>query len=128
MIVLADTLIYIGQLGELFNHAKNILKMNGLILFSTEDLERSPMKSNKEKLNYLNSSVLNNNGIEYEDAIPGWGGEILSSARFAHSNTYIQLITSLHGFSILSHREGIVLRTEESVPIPGNMFICQKVS
>jgi predicted TPR repeat methyltransferase len=150
MVVAADTFIYVGALGEVFQLVRNALRGaedtlsgnhtemggGGLFMFTTEDLEHSPMrvqplgkpdhssiKSRGDTAAAAGETQLN--GAEIPGAVPGWGAQLLTSARFAHSDRYIRALCEKHGFRVLCH-ERIVLRTEETVPLPGNIYILQK--
>ena len=63
---------------------------------------------------------------EIDGAVPGWGGQLLKSARFAHSNSYIQMLADIHGFQILKMKI-VVLRTEETIPLYGRLYVLQTV-
>jgi predicted TPR repeat methyltransferase len=151
MVVAADTFIYVGALGEVFQLVRNALRSAkdalggnhtemggaGLFMFTTEDLEQSPMRvhplgkpdhsstqSGGRATDAAGKTQLNE--AEIPGAVPGWGAQLLTSARFAHSDRYIRALCEKHGFCVLCH-ERIVLRTEETVPLPGNIYILQKV-
>ena len=61
-------------------------------------------------------------GDEPLGAVPGWGAQLLSSARFAHSDEYVRCIGTHHGFQVVSYRS-IVLRKEETLSLPGHVFV-----
>jgi predicted TPR repeat methyltransferase len=151
MVVAADTFIYVGALGEVFQLVRNALRgaedvlsgnhtetgRGGLYMFTTEDLEQSPMRvqplgkpdhsstqSGGHATDAAGETQLNE--AEIPGTVPGWGAQLLTSARFAHSDRYIRALCEKHGFRVLCH-ERIVLRTEETVPLPGNIYILQKV-
>jgi predicted TPR repeat methyltransferase len=164
MVVAADTFIYVGALGEVFQLVRNVLQSaedatdgshlsaagggaqersaepkaggGGLFVFTTEDLEQSPMRV--QPLGKPDHSSMQSGGdttvaagetqineAEIPGAVPGWGAQLLTSARFAHSDRYVRALCEKHGFCVLCH-ERIVLRTEETVPLPGNIYILQK--
>jgi predicted TPR repeat methyltransferase len=150
MVVAADTFIYVGALGEVFQLVRNAFRgaedtlsgnhtemgRGGLFMFTTEDLEQSPMRV--QPLGKPDHSSTQSGGdttvaagetqlneAEIPGAVPGWGAQLLTSARFAHSDRYIRALCVKHGFRVLCH-ERIVLRTEETVPLPGNIYILQK--
>ena len=176
MVVAADTFIYVGALGEVFSYVRKVLRNHasapsvsvktgsdgdsysgGLFMFTTEDLDSSPMLvSTKKPSDTPNSTATSTNASacssgftashdvsndvdkvsdsvsvvkvahEIPGAVPGWGARLLTSARFAHSDSYIRQLCVMHGFRVLC-REKIVLRTEETVPLPGNIYILQKI-
>eukprot|EP01038_Epipyxis_sp_PR26KG_P012197 gene12197-16340_t len=130
LVIAADTLIYIGEIGLVFAKIWKVLTNNGIFIFSTEDLDDSPMKMGQyiSKLAQAEIRTFNiDNEFEIDGAVPGWGAQLLSSARFAHSNTYIFELCKMHRFRVLTLKEKVVLRTEETIPLSGNMFIIQKV-
>ena len=134
-------------------------KRGGLFMFTTEDLDLSPMRihhtstimksvpdvsgpdnngttvtgpdscTNITNNNTNTSNVLNldETDLDITGAVPGWGGQLLTSARFAHSNKYIEMLAQKYSFDIVG-RKSIILRTEETVPLPGNLFILQKIT
>ena len=165
MVIAADTFIYVGALGEVFSLVRNVLRdavnstggsgsvdsstaeasskeqYGGLFMFSTEDLETSPMRV--EHMNVSTTSTTTqedsrdksactapvdslDTDYDIEGAVPGWGGQLLKSARFAHSDRYIRALCEKHRFRVLVH-EKIILRTEETIPLPGNIYIMQKM-
>jgi predicted TPR repeat methyltransferase len=141
LVIAADTFVYVGELGEIFYRINHILKENGYFAFSTEDLEASPMRfiaSESATATSTTDSTTMTTQLEsppseevkpYElpNAVPGWGGQLLTSARFGHSNQYIQHLADMYHFTIVGH-ERKTLRTEGSMPLLGNMFVLQKKS
>ena len=134
MVIAADTFIYIGVLGAVFKRVAATLKANGLFLFSIEDLATSPMKSelqfsdDENALDCDRSSKSANssfNGDEPIGAVPGWGAQLLTSARFAHSEEYISLLASHCGFAIAA-KKSYRLRLEGTVALNGLFYILQK--
>ncbi len=128
MIVAADTFLYVGALSNIFRLAHLALQSGGLFMFSTEDLDSSPMKITANKI-LEPKDVLNENTVlenEPVGAVKGWGVQLLSSARFAHSSSYINQLADMHQFSIIRTVD-IVIRKEQTVPLPGKIFILQKI-
>ena len=152
LILAADTFIYVGALGAVFALARRCLAPSGLLVFSIEDLDASPMRMRMTAVERPPSTstlppsptlpsplhAADNNAVinplpapevEWVDgepvgAVPGWGAQLLSSARFAHSHAYIQLHAKGHGYTIKACRE-VVLRTEETVPLQGRMYVLE---
>ena len=162
LIIAADTFIYVGALGGVFGQVRKALGVNGIFLFSIEDLDSSPMRvaphthTAVEETSAIGIDVQADNGIKVQPdtatvsnrievsekcikrggevvqieegepvgAVPGWGGQLLKSARFAHSNSYIQILCEIHGFDVLKQRS-IVLRTEETIPLHGILYVLQ---
>ena len=140
MIVCADTLIYLGPLGAFFGACSCALRSHGLFVFSIEDLEQSSMRLNgingipavmtTTASISLQEGQLDGVNIDNEDivgAVPGWGGALLSSSRYAHSAQYITALANLHGFHIKA-QESVVLRTESTVDVKGLMYVLAKYS
>jgi hypothetical protein len=59
---------------------------------------------------------------ELVGAVPGWGGQLLTSARFAHSHAYIAALASHSGFEIVSVRS-LPLRLEGTVQLNGLFYL-----
>ena len=96
LITATDVLIYIGQLEPLFAQIPAHLSKAGIFAFSTE----SP------------SDLAEDFRLE-------------SSGRFAHHNEYISRLAESNGLSIIK-RIDTVVRTENTVPLSGRVFILQK--
>lgn len=128
LIVAADTFIYVGALNDTFMRVKRLLRAGeGLFAFSSEDLDTSPMKSS---LYPSEESFVEDREEEKEEpagAAPGWGVQLLQSARFGHSSRYIQVLADKHGFAIVSTRT-VTLRLESTVPIQGILYLLQVMS
>ena len=84
------------------------------------------------KINYIhkinenkNEIIFLNEGEEPVGAVPGWGAKLRSSARFAHSDTYIQALSIHYGFSVLACRK-LPLRNEGSIAIMGIFYVLQR--
>jgi len=133
LVIAADTFIYIGALGSIFEQSKRALKKGGFFAFSVESLESSPMRidggsvpspPNDIGIDTVNDKVstieiLNNEPV---GASLGWGIQLLTSARYAHSQIYIHILAHIHGFEIIS-KLSTVLRTETATPLEGMMYI-----
>jgi shikimate kinase len=95
---------------------------------SSQNKETSKMKN----ISNLESRILDDGKevtiveSEIQGAVPGWGAQLLKSARFAHSNSYIEALCQIHGFQILKMKI-VVLRTEETVPLHGRLYVLQTV-
>jgi hypothetical protein len=59
---------------------------------------------------------------ELVGAVPGWGGQLLTSARFAHSHAYIAALAAHCGFEIVSVRS-LPLRLEGTVQLNGLFYL-----
>ena len=153
LIIAADTLIYIGQLGKLFKYISSMFRSltvsdngytvdgkRGLFLFTTEDLDSSPMRlqreisaDDKDTSNIAKNesdSIHDDGDGDGEDdilgAVPGWGAQMLSSARFAHSHRYIMQLCHKYKFHLFCHHQ-VKLRKEEGIELPGNVYLIQKM-
>jgi predicted TPR repeat methyltransferase len=131
-----------------YKQVKQSLNKYGLFAFSIEDLDRSPMKikmkneknekkSSKNNINNQNNKNINENSIDIHEialnedneplgSVPGWGTQLLTSARFAHSNTYIEKLANIYGFIILNMKI-VILRTEDTVPLYGRLYVLQLI-
>jgi predicted TPR repeat methyltransferase len=126
LIISADTFLYVGLLGEIFSLIHQCLSVSGIFLFSTEQLENSPMKLARG----ARGGQDQREGEELRKFEPeGYavGAQMLSSGRFAHSHSYILALVEMCGFSIV-HIEDIIVRTEVSIPLPGKIYVAQKVA
>jgi len=136
-VIAADTFIYVGILGKVFSQTRKILKCGGFFAFSTEDLLKSPFHTDSiTNIDAITTSTTTTTTttattLTYQDdevvgAVPGWGAKLLpKSARFAHSNTYIEELARHYGFGIVAATE-ITLRLESSVPIPGYAYVLRR--
>ena len=156
MVLVADTFIYIGALSSVFASISKILSPHGLLLFSVEDLDSSPMvlptisghssSPSDQPITTSTVSASSTTGItsrahgdsitglhvtldtngEPVGAVPGWGCRLLSSARFAHSHRYIEALAAIHGFRIAKVKSE-PLRKETGRSLPGLFYILQKL-
>lgn len=125
LVVAADTFIYIGILGSVFSHVASILSCGGLFAFSVEDLACSPFVPSDRYNCDPPASVDWSEDGEIIGAIPGWGGMLLTSARFAHSDLYIRLLTEHYSFECVSRRS-LLLRLEGTVEVNGLFYLLQR--
>eukprot|EP01041_Mallomonas_annulata_P000353 gene353-635_t len=132
LILCADMFIYIGALANFFHHVRSVLHTGGLFSFTTEALETSPMRQLEGS--FTSPPPTDNGGGEHakndskepEGAVPGWGVQLLTSARFAHSKGYVDALSNSYGFKIMSHRD-IILRKEEATSLPGHVFVLMAI-
>jgi predicted TPR repeat methyltransferase len=120
MVVVADTFIYLGPLDPSFAASRRALRPGGLLVFSIEDLDQSLMRMPTTNINDESSSIVEE--ADLEQAVPGWGGELLSSSRYAHTPRYIAALAQCYGFIIKSDKE-VVLRKESTIDIIGRMYV-----
>ena len=95
---------------------------------NNENSEKNEKSDNKKNY-YDENDHCNENNFHWEEprgAVPGWGGQLLKSARFAHSNQYIEALAQIHGFRILESKS-VVLRTEETVPLYGILYVLKVI-
>lgn len=102
---------------QTFSLARRALKPGGLLLFSTEDLDSSPMRRSVQ-----GSCSIPGSGEKERGG--GEGVELLSSARYAHSQSYIMGLADTYRFHVC-RVQALVIRTEASVPLPGRIFLLQ---
>jgi len=132
MVVAADTFIYLGPLRAFFAAAAAALCSGGLLVFSIENLAKSTMRVRQttataagaggQEAETENGVLLGHVGLDLDAAVPGWGGELLSSSRHAHSPEYVAALAAAHGFTTLAMQE-VVLRTESTLEIQGLMYV-----
>ena len=98
----------------------------------TAEIKMGQENGEKTKLetNYclLQDRIKNLKIIDFEPvgAVPGWGGELLKSARFAHSNSYIEILAHIYGFQIVKSKS-VILRTEETIPLHGRLYVLESI-
>lgn len=132
-IIAADTFIYLGALGRVFQAIHRALLTNGLLIFSVEDVDESPMlptSASSPILDSINAGTPNINHNEPPTvtdgepwgAVPGWGVRLLTSARFGHSHRYIEALAIMYSFQIVSFRRQL-LRKESNAELGGIFYI-----
>ena len=124
MIVVADTFIYLGPLVSFFEAGRRALKPNGLLIFSVEDVEKSTMRVPGLEIPREVATDAAAEERELDTAVPGWGGELLSSSRYAHYWGYVHALCRKYQFCVLAEQL-VTLRTESTLEIIGRMFICR---
>ena len=105
--------------------ASKSLVSGGLFLFSTEDLESSPMRRKNvsdEKVEEPSDTCNDCTGSYCKDEV-----ELLSSARYAHSQKYIERLAAKYKFHMAVVQD-LVIRKEASVPLPGKIFLLQNTN
>ena len=127
VVLAADTFIYVGLLGQLFSLVRAVLAVGGIFAFSTEDLDASPMLPDTLPVDPAAVEQSDERVVELLRCEPvGVGGvRLLKSARFGHSRDYIERLAEMYGFQVLE-TQSIVLRKEEGVPLPGNLFVLRR--
>lgn len=101
LILSADTFIYVGELDKCFAQAQKVLEGGG----------------GKVGGGYLAFSI----ELVGEAAAPD-GFTLMRSGRYAHTENYIQRLSTQYGF-VVALRMEVVVRTEEAVPIPGLVYV-----
>ena len=99
------------------------------------DINISDSKNNLNKSNddrsitktgsYTPSHAWEIQNNEIVGALPGWGGQLLSSARFAHSHSYIEALGDVYNYKIVSFKKVDCMRLETGIPLPGIFYIIQ---
>jgi predicted TPR repeat methyltransferase len=108
--VAADTFNYIGDLDDAFRLAGQALTDGGLLAFSVEDCDRSPMKKAAAA------------STEDDD-----GFTLVASGRYAHTWRYLENLARQHPFTYCFVQR-ITVRMETATPIPGYLCILQKTA
>jgi predicted TPR repeat methyltransferase len=131
IVLAADTFIYVGALGLVFQHVAKLLKIGGIFAFSTEHIveEGSGVDGERQSLYTVEYRFDDDSGeaastVTKEGVTSGQDkGYTLQdgSARFSHRASYIAALAKRCGFTV-SARERHVLRSESSIPIPGMFY------
>lgn len=126
LVVAADTFIYVGALGKVFELLSTVLKRRGIVAFSTELLEENQATCEKKEENIhkelIDGELIYNIG---DDGKPRLGFKLMESARFGHQVQYIEDLCSLFKFDLVS-MEKRILRTESSLPVSGMFYVLQR--
>ncbi len=96
LITAADVLVYIGDLNALFDNISQRLSVNNAAFF-----------------------------LFSIESLTGEGFQLQPSGRYAHSNSYIEVITTNHNFEIVVNNK-TVIRTEGDKPIAGRIIAVKK--
>ena len=122
IVIAADTFIYVGALGRIFKLISEVLKSNGLLVFSTEILNSDSTGAEADMPIALEVDDFGELLVN-EDRSSGFS--LLDSARFGHSSEYIKRLCTVYNFSVVSIQNHM-LRTESSVPLPGLFYVLMK--
>lgn len=141
VVCVADTFLYIGALGKVFQLVHQVLRTSGIFMFTTEDLDSSPMRiPEKQKCSESNISkeeggedAISSSGVCMEDVMSFEPHghidlnhlQLLTSARYAHSQKYIETLSDMYKLRIVKV-ENVIVRTENTIPLPGKIYILQK--
>lgn len=98
LVLAADTLIYFGQLGQLFHAVAGILSPGGYFLFTVEVMD--------------------------ETAIPAEDLQLHPSGRYRHSRRYVTQTLKDAGLTLVSIKD-VVLREEIRQPVAGAVLIAR---
>ncbi|HEX4044764.1 MAG TPA: tetratricopeptide repeat protein [Gammaproteobacteria bacterium] len=97
LMIAGDTLVYMGDLAELFSAVYAALVTKGLFVFNLEEIEREEQR-------------------DYQMTISG---------RFAHSHAYIERLAKDTGFKVLQYHVAQI-RTQDHLPIQGHFYVLEK--
>ena len=97
----ADVLIYLGDLGQIFDTSARLLVKGGLLAFSVEDAA----------------------GVGPQAV--GEGFVLRPSLRYAHSEAFIRQKASVAGFEITALRRDVI-RTDGGKPVYGLLFVARR--
>ncbi len=100
LVLAADVLIYLGELGPAFAAAVQALRLGGGFAFTVESHAGEPPA--------------------------GDGPRLQASRRFAHSRAYLRRLADDAGFSVLSLEDRPV-RRDRGAPVPGLVAVLRKV-
>lgn len=96
LIIAADVFVYIGDLEQIFKMIKSALQNNGQLTFTIEEQN-------------INDTFI-----------------LQTTGRYAHSNKYIEMLATKHGF-IIEINDSIVPRIQNEAPIAGRLYILRKL-
>lgn len=99
LIILADVLVYFGDLNNIFNKLSDI-KHNKYILFSIELLELEKDSNNNYKLN--------------------------QTGRYTHNINYIKNLISTYKYNIIEYKQ-VNLRKQANIPVTGLIFLLERI-
>lgn len=100
LVIAADTLVYIGDLDNIFRNIQCLLKPN-------------TSSTHGDGYSYFAFTCENTESYPYT---------LQKTARFAHSQNYINEIAEKHSFKLVL-KEPVMLRKQKNVPIYGTMYI-----
>ena len=100
LVVAADVFIYIGQLDETIKEVKRVLRPQGLLAFSIENLDTE--------------------GASTTDT----GFRLNATGRYSQSRAYMDELAQRHGFHVREARPS-TLRVENGQPVQGTLMIWQ---
>ena len=92
-------------------------------MFSTENLDASPMR--QVRSGNEAGGVEEEQAVTFEPPSCHAGVQMLRSARFAHSDLYINDVAAMHRFECVKCQD-IIVRTEATEPLPGRIFVLRK--
>jgi predicted TPR repeat methyltransferase len=98
IVTAADVLIYIGKLDEIFNQLGQKLAPNTLFAFAVEELPESAPDA------------------EYT---------LLTTARYAHKDSYIRKLASQNGFNVIAFEQSTI-RNHQEKPVQGLYYVLAK--
>lgn len=99
LVVAADVFIYIGQLDETVKEVRRVLRPQGLLAFSIENLEGDPSPATE-------------------------GFRLNSTGRYSQSRAYLDTLAQQNGF-VVREVHPTVLRVENGQPVQGSLVIWQ---
>lgn len=124
VVISADTFIYVGRLGEVFQLIGSLMPKGGLFAFSIEEISLPALPGVNRVPIYEQVEWV---GFEpVWDKQCDWGVRLSRAVRYAHSVLYIQLLAKRYGFVVVQEQKE-VLRMESNEPIMGFMYLLEKV-
>ena len=108
LVIAADSFIYFGDLGALFESIRDGLRRGGYVAFTLEDV-------GMEDARILDSER------------PDWRWKLTPSGRFAHRKGYIEDVLKASGFVLVGYGAMENFRYENGVGVMGHMLVARKV-
>lgn len=117
LVLSADTFIYVGKLEDCFHLTTIALRPGGLFAFSIEDLVLPSKNGNDD------AAAGNDDDAKYANVK---GFQLVASGRYAHTQAYITRLCETYNFACRLS-EAIVVRKEQTLPIPGRLYVLEKI-
>ena len=109
LLVACDVLVYLGDLGPLFDQATRVVPTGGIFAFTVEEA----------------GIIGGEEGGKGGKGASGW--QITPTGRYVHSQQYLRDVAGASGFSV-RRMESSVLRRQKGVGVMGLLVVLEYVS